>query len=113
MKARSLFATLLMLTLLVSASDTPARSETMLGTDPFTFTALPAERRDDDHDGIDDALEQFLAERYAPVIYLEPGESNYPVSVEWMLKRNHLVYFEDCFGDENEAVPDAPNPLND
>ena len=39
----------------------------------FTVAAqaqLPPVRVDDDHDGIDDALEQLLAERYAPVIYI-------------------------------------------
>ena len=53
-------------------------------------------RVDDDHDGIDDRLEQALAERYAPIIFIEPDESNYPVNVEWFLHRAHLQYHEDC-----------------
>jgi len=67
---------------------------------------LPPVRVDDDHDGIDDALEQLLAERYAPVIYIEPGESNYPVNVNWILQRGYLWYGEQgCTPDENERLP--------
>jgi hypothetical protein len=51
---------------------------------------------DDDHDGINEALEQTLAERFAPVIYIEPDESNYPVNVDWFLSRAKLQYHEDC-----------------
>lgn len=59
---------------------------------------------DDDCDGIDDALEQFLAEKFAPVVYLEPGESNYPANVGWILQRSSLWYYEDCWPDINELV---------
>jgi len=51
---------------------------------------------DRDHDGIDDNFEQNLADRFAPVIYIEPDESNYPVNVEWFLARGRLEYHEDC-----------------
>jgi len=64
-----------------------------------------------DGDGIDDGLEQMLAERFAPVIYLHPYETNYPVNVDWFLDHARLEYYEDCFPDVNEAVPGAPNPL--
>ncbi len=66
---------------------------------------------DHDGDGIDDGLEQMLAERYAPVIFIHPHESNYPVNVDWFLAHAHLEYFEDCFPDVDETDPAAPNPL--
>ena len=52
--------------------------------------ALPATPADEDHDGIPDALKQFLAERYAPVISIHPHEPNYPVNVEWFLREPTL-----------------------
>jgi hypothetical protein len=70
---------------------------------PTVVVGLPPVRVDDDRDGIDDSLEQFLAERYAPMIYVEPGESNYPVSVDWITQRGNLRYGEQgCTPDENE-----------
>jgi len=80
------------------ASQTPQVSEAM----------SPA---DLDGDGIPDDLEQLLAERFAPVIFIHPGETNYPVNVDWFLARARLLYFEDCFPDVQESVPGAPNPL--
>jgi hypothetical protein len=65
---------------------------------------------DNDHDGIDDNFEQKLAERFAPVLFIEHDESNYPVNVEWFLARAHLHYHEDCTGDvEHEGF--GPNPI--
>jgi hypothetical protein len=69
--------------------------------------ALPNHRSDLDGDGIDDAVEQALAERFAPVICMDPGEPNYPVNVEWFLARARLTYYEDCWPDVNEDVPGA------
>jgi hypothetical protein len=65
---------------------------------------------DNDCDGLSDPLEQALAERFAPAIYIEPDESNYPVNVDWMLQHDVLAYHEDCGhgvlgGDVNEPVP--------
>jgi len=59
---------------------------------------------DADHDGLGDTLEQHLAETHAPVILLEPNESNYPCSVEWYLERAGLAFHEDCFPDEEEVL---------
>jgi hypothetical protein len=59
---------------------------------------------DADHDGLGDTLEQHLAELYAPVILMEPNESNYPCSVEWYLERAGLAFHEDCFPDEEEGL---------
>jgi hypothetical protein len=65
---------------------------------------------DNDHDSIDDTLEQRLANTFAPVIIIEPDESNYPVNVEWFLQRARLQYHEDCTSDVDEDI--GPNPLN-
>jgi hypothetical protein len=43
-----------------------------------------------DHDGIDDQLEDTLAERFAPVVHHERSETNFPVNVEWLLARTSL-----------------------
>lgn len=68
---------------------------------------LPNRRVDDDGDGIDDAVELALAEQFAPVICMDPGEPNYPVNVEWFLARARLQYYEDCWPDVVEDVPGA------
>ena len=79
--------------------------------------ALPPAFVDADHDGIDDGLEQSLAEKFAPVILMEPGEENFPVNVDWQLRRGFLWYHEDCaacilncFECDDEASP-APAPI--
>jgi uncharacterized protein (TIGR03437 family) len=64
---------------------------------------------DRDGDGIDDNLEQQLANKFAPVIIIESDESNYPVNVEWFLQRAHIQYHEDCFFDVDDNI--GPNPL--
>src|SRR5262249_57938332 len=72
--------------------------------------AQPVAPADDDRDGINEALEQLLAERFAPLIYIEPDESNYPVNVDWFLDRARLQYHEDCFlhGDVDDDVGPFP-----
>ena len=64
--------------------------------------AAPTLPNDADHDGINEDLEQKLAERFAPVIYIEPDESNYPVNVDWFLDRANLQYHEDCGDDVDD-----------
>jgi hypothetical protein len=67
---------------------------------------------DGDADGIRDTLEEALAERFAPVIYMTANEQNLPCSVPWFLARAHLLYFENCFPrDTVEPVPGAPVPV--
>jgi hypothetical protein len=51
--------------------------------------AVPVDN-DHDHDGIDDGIEQYLANLYAPVIYMAPQERNYPVSVDWWLANGEM-----------------------
>jgi hypothetical protein len=69
----------------------------------------PPSFTDADHDGIDDGLEQQLANKFAPVILIESDESNYPVNVEWFLQRAHLQYHEDCTSDIDDDL--GPDPL--
>lgn len=109
MKKMTLFAIFLVLSLQVSASFRRAPVYTALKTKQSStpsLSALSAAPVDNDRDGIDDALEQLVAERYAPMIYLEPGESNYPVNVDWITQRGNLWYGEQgCnfpIGDQNE-----------
>src|SRR5262245_40754093 len=45
---------------------------------------------DQDRDGIDDVCEDWLAERFAPILYHGDRETNYPVSVDWWLTRTDL-----------------------
>ncbi|BDG02165.1 hypothetical protein [Anaeromyxobacter oryzae] len=54
--------------------------------------AAPATARavDRDGDGIDDALEDALLERHAPVVLLAPTEEALPASAEWLLARAEI-----------------------
>jgi len=69
----------------------------------------PAPPADADHDGVPDKVELALAEQYAPVLFLEPSESNYPVNVDWLMQRMHLTYREDgCTPDKIRSLNDGP-----
>lgn len=64
---------------------------------------------DQDWDGINDGLEQRLANEFAPVVLMESDESNWPVNVGWFLRYARLVYHEDCWPDDvDEEVLAAP-----
>lgn len=45
---------------------------------------------DADRDQIDDALEDWLAERFAPIVYHAADEESFPVNVDWWLARTQL-----------------------
>ena len=45
---------------------------------------------DSDDDGIDDADEQTLAEKYAPILQFEKDETFYPVSIQYHLNTSNL-----------------------
>src|SRR5438270_3038815 len=85
--------------------------------DPTVALAQQPAFIDQDGDGIDDNLEQQLANKFAPVILIESDESNYPVNVEWFLARAHMQYHEDCgsilaIPPHNDVDDDiGPNPL--
>ncbi len=49
---------------------------------------------DEDHDGLDDFEEDQLANRFAPIVYHGQCESNYPVSVDWLLARASLYEYD-------------------
>ena len=51
-----------------------------------------------DRDGVDDLVEDWLAERFAPIVYHGESESTYPVNVEWLLQRTAL------FSDASDAT---------
>jgi hypothetical protein len=54
-------------------------------------TAEPGRTIEDaDADGLPDAIEDSLAERFAPIVYHGERETSFPVSVEWWLERTHL-----------------------
>ncbi|HEX4518620.1 MAG TPA: hypothetical protein VH063_03465 [Gaiellaceae bacterium] len=78
----------------------------------MSFPADWQSSTDTDADGIRDTLEEALAERFAPVIFMSANEENLPCSVPWFLARAHLLYFENCFPtDTVETVPGAPAPI--
>jgi hypothetical protein len=79
-----------------------------LGLSQPLLAAAPGAPPDLDHDGISDALEQRLAEQFAPLIYIEPDESNYPVNVDWFLDKAQLQYHEDCTLDVEYDVGPYP-----
>jgi hypothetical protein len=57
-----------------------------------THPALPPTAPDGDGDGLTDAFEQCLAERYAPVVYHSNHESNYPTNVDEFLSQTTLWF---------------------
>jgi len=54
----------------------------------------PQDVRDVDHDGIDDSLEQELAEKFAPVIFHDPDEPNLPANVKLFLPTTELWFYD-------------------
>jgi hypothetical protein len=53
---------------------------------------------DDDADGLDDALEDKLAEQFAPVVFHGEHETNFPVRVDWWLERTQLRTVQNGWG---------------
>lgn len=51
---------------------------------------------DEDHDGLDDFVEDSLAERFAPIVYHGQCEPNYPVTVDWLLARSSLHEYDNA-----------------
>ena len=54
------------------------------------LACLRAGALDRDHDGLDDALEDALLTRYAPLVLLHPTEPALPASTAWLLARSEL-----------------------
>lgn len=49
---------------------------------------------DEDGDGIDDVVEDWMAWRFAPIVFHGQNETNYPVTVDWLLQRTSLHEFD-------------------
>jgi len=47
---------------------------------------------DIDHDGIDDAIENQLIEKFAPVVKLSPEEVYQPAGITWFLPRARMIF---------------------
>lgn len=84
-----------------------------IGWDDFIFT--PNGRgADADGNGIPDALEQRLAEQYAPTLLFHANEPNMPVDVNWMLSHaGSLDFFEKCFPVDTRLVAVSPLTTQD
>jgi len=67
---------------------------------------------DQDNDGILDSAETALAERFAPIIVHDKQDRNLPTSVDWLLARTALEYFDNSgrLG-QGTHVPIAGRPL--
>ena len=73
-----------------------------------TLTCLTppgAPASDGDGDGIADACEQALAEKFAPIIYHSSDESNYPTNVDLFLRNTSLWFYDDA------CTPDLKEPI--
>ncbi len=58
---------------------------------PATTRLTPSEK---DGNGFNDAVEQRLAEQYAPIVYYVRDEPNLPTNVDWFLPKTSLYYFD-------------------
>lgn len=65
---------------------------------------------DADQDGILDQVEDQLAQRFAPIVFHGQCESNYPVSVDWLLARNSL-YVTDGNKSDREIIKNPVSQL--
>jgi hypothetical protein len=64
---------------------------------------------DRDGDGIPDACEQALAERFAPIVYFPVDEPNLPANVDWFLSRTSLNFVDaHCHPEVIYKLLDAP-----
>lgn len=64
---------------------------------------------DGDADGIPDDCEQAIAEHFAPIVHHTPDESNWPASVDWVLARTSLDFYDDaCTPDLVRRVVSGP-----
>ncbi len=65
--------------------------------------------RDDDHDGLADACEDAIAERFAPIVHHRDDEPNFPVDVDSLLASSALAFFDDdCSPDLEVRMKSAP-----
>lgn len=80
---------------------------------PTLLTCLPGvgtSTLDGDNDGIADSCEQWLAEKFAPILYHSSDESNYPTNVDLFLKNTTLSFYDDdCTPDLKVRFLGAPS----
>jgi len=61
----------------------------------LAVTCLAAAAEDVDGDGLSDANESSLAERFCPVLHLAPGELFFPTPVEYVIENSQLKSYQD------------------
>jgi hypothetical protein len=64
---------------------------------------------DSDEDGLSDACEQTLAERFAPIVYHSSDESNFPTNVDAFLPLTTLALKDDACVEAARPMP-VPHP---
>lgn len=65
--------------------------------------------RDGDGDGLADACEDELADRFAPIVYHSSAEPNYPTNVDAFLEHTELFAHDDeCFPDLTRSERASP-----
>jgi hypothetical protein len=94
-------------TVTASASPSPSPMPSPLNCLASTSEAFGT---DDDLDGIVDACEQLLAEKFAPIVYHSSDESNYPTNVDRFLKNTALWFYDDdCSPDLKARLTTNPS----
>ena len=63
---------------------------------------------DEDRDGIDDGIEDWLAERFAPIVHHGEAETSFPVNVDWWLERTHLAVVDASFPRRARRIAAGP-----
>jgi hypothetical protein len=95
MRHTRLIATLLVLMIVGHQRAFPQKRAALVPRNSIVNGSSPAV--DLDQDGIPDEMEQVLAERYAPVLLMDPNEPNFPMDVAAYLKPAELwSYDESC-----------------
>jgi hypothetical protein len=70
------------------------------GQGPVALPIVAGKAPDVDRDGLGDALEDVLAERFAPIIFHGERETSFPVDVDWWLQHTHLSVLDTTSGGE-------------
>jgi hypothetical protein len=86
--------------LLAKLADASAMSDAVIAS-----ACASTSSEDDDHDGVPDACEALLADRFAPVVIHSTDESNYPTNVDDFLGETVLAFRDDGCDAASEAVP--------
>jgi hypothetical protein len=80
-----------------------------VGTGTVQACAAGEGARDDDYDGLADACEDVVAERFAPIVHHADDEPNLPVDVDTFLASTTLSFYDDeCSPDLQVREKTAP-----